>query len=601
MSNADATHRPALGSHRLLGEGVGAALLMPDGEIDWWCPDRFDADPVLWSLLDRAGARSRWRGADIASWDACPAGPTAHTTVRVGDRRVELWDGLVALEWGSALIRLVRPCEGRVSLTHELSAGGWGTDQRSPRTTRDGIATAGLTLVGDAGVRTSPDGVVVDAESQTWHGFAVCTAKNSLIGTADELVTLLCDAETRSRSAMSSIRLPRDHPSRATDALRVLRALTDQRSGAPVAAPTTSLPEAPGGERQFDYRYSWLRDSALALSTAVMLGHLRAGERFLEFVVELVDRVNGHLEPLTTSAGDHVPAERTVEGVAGWAGSRPVRVGNAATQQRQVDAVAAVIDAIWTFANHGGRVDGRCWGVVDRLATLIAASPWQPTSGVWEFREPRLLVSEELARWQGLDRAIRLRRRYRPWLRRPAWQRQRRLARQRVEAVVDDATGRLPQTFDVGDTTPDAATLLVPVAGFWRRRDPRLRRLVDATISALEEGAFLRRYPPADDGFAGTEGAFVPASWWAVTALATCGEIEAARARADVMCAALPPLQPEEWDAASNLALGNTPLRRDGWRDGVERGARNATAMVQPSNQRRSASTNAAGCSRWTT
>ena len=249
MSASRASHRPALGSHRLLGEGVGAALMMPDGEIDWWCPDRFDADPLLWSLLDRSGARSRWHGAEIANWDACPAGPTAHTTVRVGGCRVELWDGLIALDRGSALVRLVRSCEGQVGLIHELSAGGWGAEPRSDRTTGDVIATTGLSLVGGSGVRTGPEGIVVDAESEAWRGFAVCTVPYSLTGTVDELVALLRDAETRSRMAMSRIRLPRDHPSRVTDALRVLRALTDQCSGAPVAAPTTSLPEAPGGER----------------------------------------------------------------------------------------------------------------------------------------------------------------------------------------------------------------------------------------------------------------------------------------------------------------------------------------------------------------
>ena len=560
MAGAAALHRPALASHRLLGEGAGAALMSPDGEVDWWCPDRFEADPVLWSLLDRAGGRSRWCGAEIASWDACPAGPTARTTIRVGGRRVELWDGLVALEHGSALVRLVRCVEGSLTLRHELSAGGWRGAVASRPLTAVRLTQAGLTVVGDSNVQFGSTEICVDVVPGTWRGFALCTAPNELTGSADELANLLDEAEQRSEQAMSRIRLPRDHPSRATDALRVLRALTDHRTGAPVAAPTTSLPEAPGGDRQFDYRYSWLRDSALALSTAVMLGHLRAGERFLEFLVDLVDRVGRHLEPLTTADGDHVPDERTVDGVAGWAESRPVRVGNAARGQRQIDSLAAVIDAIWAYSNHGGRVDRRCWGVVDRLATLLAETPWQPTSGIWEIREPRLLVSEELARWHGLDRALRLRRRYRPWLRRQAWRQQRRLARERVEGAVDEATGRLPQTFEPGDETPDAATLNVALAGFWRRHDRRLRRLVLATIDALEEGSFLRRYPPTDDGFDGTEVAFLPASWWAVSALAMIGELDAARERADVMCAALPPLQPEEWDPTSSEALGNTPL-----------------------------------------
>ena len=101
VTAAAATHRPPLGSHRLLGHGVGAALVRIDGEVDWWCPDRFEATPLLWSLLDRDGGCSRWRDAAAAAWDGCPAGPTATTTVRVGEHRVELWDGLVACGAGS--------------------------------------------------------------------------------------------------------------------------------------------------------------------------------------------------------------------------------------------------------------------------------------------------------------------------------------------------------------------------------------------------------------------------------------------------------------------------------------------------------------------
>jgi hypothetical protein len=543
-------HRPSLGSHRLLGEGLGAALIRPDGEIDWWCPDRFEAEPLMWSLLDPNGGRSRWCGASIASWDGCPAGPTSHTTVRVDGQRVRLWDGLVTSGDHSVLIRLARSEEAPVPLRFELSLGGF---DREPTWSPEGAERSPhgrLTMSG-------PSRPIV-AEQHRWTGIAISPSGRSF--TTDELIRMLERAERRDRQAMDRISLPRRHPSRATDALRVLRALTDPRSGAPVAAPTTSLPEAPGGQRQFDYRYSWLRDSALAVSTATLLGHLGAAGDYLDFVADLLDREGSHLTPLTRSSGGPVPTERDVDGIEGWASSRPVRIGNAATDQRQLDAVASVIDAVSIYAFGGGRFTRRRRAMVEHLAALLAETPPGPSSGIWELRKPAHLVSEELARWHGLDRALTLMSRRRPWRRHPDWQAARAAARTRVEAAWDDASGLLPQCFDATDVTPDAATLLAATGHFWERDDPRLRRHVRGLIAALEEGPFLRRYPPADDGFAGREHTFLPVAWWAVTALAMIGDVDAAQHRADALCAQLPSLQPEEWDVGAGMALGNFPL-----------------------------------------
>ena len=158
---------------------------------------------------------------------------------------------------------------------------------------------------------------------------------------------------------------------------------------------------------------------------------------------------------------------------------------------------------------------------------------------MWELRDPQSLVSEELARWAGLDRATRLRRRYRPWQRRVGWADGMRLARARVEAALDETTGLFPQAFGGDPMVTDATSLLAAINGFFDRDDPRLKRLVRATIEALGEGDFMRRYPPADDGFIGREACFVPASWWAVSALAIIGELAEAVRRADGMCAQL--------------------------------------------------------------
>ena len=578
MTVGDDAHRPPIGSHRLLGRGRGCALIRPDAEIDWWCPNRFDAEPAMWSLLDAEGGCSRWVGALAATWDGRPAGPTARGVIRIGDRRVETWDGLVARGRGTLLVRLVRAdgdARAAVPLrvSNDVALGGfesawceWRVDDAPRSGATEACRTAGavtFTVVG--GRCASRDGVSlrvdVDVDARRWRGFAIAADVDAaVLPEPDGLVELMQAAEADDDRSMSRVLLPRVHPSRGTDALRVLHALTDADTGAPAASATTSLPEAVGGDRQFDYRFSWLRDSGLAVATAALLGHVDASQDYVRFVARLLDRAGEHLGPLTTTSGDAVPAERSLPWIAGWGGSRPVRVGNEAAAQRQLDAVATVVEAVSVHVQCGGRMDRTTWSVVERMADLLVKAPEGASSGIWEFREPARLTSEELARWIGLHRAVRMLRWYRPWMRRPDWVRGRDAARARVEAAYDEASGMLRRSVDDDAVVADAATLMAALCGFWPARDRRTHRLVTATVRALENGAFLYRYLPFDDGFRGVEGAFVPASWWAVGALAAVGEVGEAERRADSMCAQLPPLQPEEWDVEAGTGLGNTPL-----------------------------------------
>lgn len=513
MNAAEATQQPVRSIHRLLGQGRGAALIDPRGTIDWWCPERFDAEPLLWALLDRDGAASTWIGAELATWDERPAGPTAHTTVRIGGCRMELWDGLVDLGDGSALIRLIRGPNDGHGVENVVGIGGFGGSVVPSGSVR-------AIAVGAAGVFTDGDVVRcrLETSSSEWRGFALVMGASTVDDGTDWAVEALRRAERDDARSMRDVRLPHYHPQRATDALHVLHAMTDAGSGAPVAAVTTSLPEAIGATRNYDYRYSWLRDAAYAVATASLLGHLDASRRYLGFLGELRDRYGEHVMPLTTSDGEPVPAEREVPDVEGWAGSQPVRTGNAAAGQRQLDAVATALEAIWVHLSNGGAGGREVWLLVDWLAELLVRAPMEPTSGIWELREPQLLVTEELARWVGLDHAIRAQRLLRPWSRRPSWHTMRAVARRRVEGAFDDTTGLIPQSFD-GATTPDAALLLAATNGFFRQGDPRLARLVRGLIAALDEGPFLRRYPPLSDGLDGREGSFLPASWWAVSAL----------------------------------------------------------------------------------
>ncbi len=379
----------------------------------------------------------------------------------------------------------------------------------------------------------------------------------------ETLAAELSEAEDEHRRYLDRATLPRAGRStgRAEDALAVLRACTYGPTGAVVAAPTTSLPEVPGADRQFDYRYTWLRDSSLAVSVASLLGRGDLAGRYLKFVVGQAQEAKVPSGPMTDVRGETVPAERVVAGVAGWDASQPVRVGNGAADQVQYDSLGLLVEAISVFVQLGGSLDRATWRLVKQLADRAAEADHEPTSGIWELRAPRLLVSADIGRWITLDRALWIARIRRPWARRRRWAKGRAAARERVVAALDDQGG-LPQAYEgPGSHEDDASALMAVVFGLLGPKDPGAGRLVDAVIHRLGSWPLLYRYQPGgDDGFQGREAAFVPASWWAVSALARLGRVEEAEARMAALDRVLPRLQPEELDPQSHVALGNTPL-----------------------------------------
>lgn len=339
----------------------------------------------------------------------------------------------------------------------------------------------------------------------------------------------------------------------------MLDACTYRPTGAVVASATTSLPEAPGADRQFDYRYCWLRDAALAASVASLLGRRDSAWDHLRFLCQVVGDEPQLCAPVVTVRGDDVPVEREVDGVAGWGGSRPVRVGNAAADQLQYDAWGLVVEAVSVHLQTGGALDETVWTMVRTLADHVAGGQAEPSHGIWELREARLLVSGDIGRWLVLDRAIWIARGWRPLARRAHWKRARARIRARVVGAIGES-GRLPQVYDDGQR-PDASALMAALFGLVSRRDPRAARLVAAALEDLAAGPFLYRYPPGgDDGFAGIEATFLPMAWWAVGALAVTGDLRAAQERADELCARLPRLLSEEIDPIDGRSLGNVPL-----------------------------------------
>ncbi len=552
---------PPIADHRVLSDGRSAALLRPDGEVDWWCAPAFDSPPLAWSLLDPGGGLCRWRLQRPVDAHPAPAGPVATTTLDVGSGRVTCRDGLVGVDDGAvALVRLVRSVEGRVQVTHELRLGGFNAAWATWSDTSASVDGATIALLGDAAPVVHGPWVRHDlvAEPGAWTGLAVVVGGRGDTSLG-QLVTRLDEAERRFSAALAGARLPRSHPDRACDALAVLRSCTYGPTGAIVASPATSLPEAPGGDRQWDYRYCWLRDAGLAASVAALLGDRDAADGYLAFVRGLAGDAAPRA-PLVTIRGGPVPPEQEVEGVAGWGGARPVRVGNGAATQLQYDALGLVVEAVSVFLQTGGRLDEETWRLVRTIADEVAAEPARPSSGIWELRDERNLTSGDIGRWLALDRAIWIGRGWRPRARRRHWKRARAQVRDRVLGALR-SDGRLPQAYGEDPPRADAAALMVPMFGMLSRRDRRAHALVDAVLADLDAAPFLYRYEPdGHDGFSPGEGAFLPVTWWAVSALASLGRVDEARARLDQLCARLPRLLAEEVDPMTGAALGNIPL-----------------------------------------
>nr|QEO74155.1 hypothetical protein [uncultured bacterium] len=573
------TTRPAIGDYGLVGDTRTAALVSAGGSVDWMCVPRFDGAPLFGGLVDaeRGGSftleldgvvNSRRRYLDGSAVLRTDVETTTGSARRVDAMIAEVRGTLLPQ---NLLIRRVECLYGdvalRVCFDPRLGLPGRAPD-RVRRIDDDVVCEWGALAVSigcSLGLRIEPGRPVEvrlgAGESATFTISVAdrCPLASVSPGTAADLV-----AETDRWWREWSSRVEYEGPYReaVVRSLITLRLLTYSPSGAPVAAPTTSLPEAVGAGRNWDYRYAWPRDASIGLVAFLSTGNSGLAHSFMHWLLHASRLTRPRLRVLYDVHGRPAPAEREIA-VSGYQDSTPVRIGNDATAQHQLDVYGWVVDAAWLLDRSGHRLHGETWRAVAGFADYVASVWREPDAGIWEVRgDPAHYVHSKLMAWLALDRAARLARG-----RRVRRARVERWARERdavASWVRENGVDRERNTlvWKAGSKETDAALLLLPVLRF----EPPGSALVSGTIDAirhdLETGDGLTlRYPRLSDALEGEEGAFFPCSFWLVQALAHAGRRDEAAEMFESLLSHANDvgLFGEEVDPETKETLGNFP------------------------------------------
>ncbi len=570
----------AIEDYGLLGDTRTAALVGSDGSVDWLCIPRFDGAPVFGRLVG---------GATAGSFRLAPGGPaevvsrryrrdsaTLETTWRTASGRLTLTEGMVAEVGGrllpaTMLVRRLSSPDGPVEAVIDFDPR-LGEARRPPRIEHRGevLVCSWSTLA--VGLRTSPAVALQPAEPQVLT-ITPDQPFTCVMSVADREPLVYVDPEAawaalqgdeaRWQAWCDGIDPELPHREAVVRSLLTLRLLTYSPSGAPVAAPTTSLPEVLGGVRNWDYRYAWPRDASIGIDAFLGVGKQEEARAFMAWLLSATRLDRPRLPVLLTLHGKHPRSERELAGWPGYAGSAPVRWGNAAADQHQLDGYGWVLDAAWRLSEAGHRLYSETWRTMAGFADQVADRWREPDAGIWEVRsDDTHHVHSKLMAWLALDRALRIAVHHRtPARRTRRWEIERAALRSEIEQQgFDEDAGTYTRSY--GSTDTDAALLILPQLGFHPPGSSRIRGTIDAVARELGTGAVLMyRYPPGRDGLPGTEGAFLPCSFWLVQALARSGRAREADALFQRLLALASPLglYAEEMDPATQLHLGNYP------------------------------------------
>jgi GH15 family glucan-1,4-alpha-glucosidase len=586
---------PPIADYAFLSDCHTGALVAPDGSVDWLCIPRFDSPSVFGSLLDRQAGSFRFgpfgfshptrrvyeSGTNVltTTWRTPTGWLQVRDALTMGPRQGE--DTITPhtrppadADADHLLVRTIECLEGRSEV--DLVCEPVFDYGRAPAewTLVDGSRHAADATGGGVTFRLQTD-MALGIEGNRVRARHVLTPGDKAfcsLSWAEGLASPqdIDDAEARLtattrywRDWLAGSRIP-DHQwlQPIQRSALTIKGLTYMPTGATVAALTTSLPETPGGERNWDYRFTWMRDATFTLQALHYLNLDWEADEFMQFVADLEANEDGALQIMYGIDGRRDLTESTLDELSGYAGARPVRVGNGAFDQRQNDVYGAVLDSILLHTHRSARLPRRLWPIVQNQAACAMRVWREPDQGIWEARgAPQHYVSSKLMCWVALDRASKLAGVRGDPASRDAWQAT--ADEIRADILEHGVSERkvLKQHYETDAL--DASVLLAAMFGFLPRDDERLRATVLAIAEELTEDGFVLRYrtEETDDGLSGKEGTFLICSFWLVSALAVVGQLQRARDLMERLLRIASPLglYAEEFDAGTGRHLGNFP------------------------------------------
>lgn len=561
--------------YAMIGDCQTAALVGRDGSIDWLCWPRFDSASCFGRILGRE-ENGRWL---IAPTDATALAERRYrdktlileTHYETADGAAVVIDLMPAMRPQCHLVRIVRGLHGSVRFRTELIIRpNYGVAIPWVRRTKDGSLSA---VVGpDALILRS----VVNLEPE---GRSHCAAFTVSAGESEEFVLsyhlsfqpppdpiqaakVLAHTEKRWQDWTAAFNGRSRYKAAVLQSLITLRALIYEPSGAIVAAPTASLPEEIGGSRNWDYRYCWLRDATFTLMALMNGGYVNEAKRWRTWLLHAVGGDPSQIQIMYGIGGEQRIPEFEIGGLAGYENSAPVRIGNAAAGQLQIDIYGELLDALYQARKRGLTADDDDWTVQIELLKHLEEVWREKDKGIWEVRgESKHFVYSKVMAWVAFDRAIKTVEEF--GLQGPVerW----RTLRAKIHDEVcargwNEKIGAFTQSYD--SQKLDASILLVPLTGFLAPDDDRIRRTVEAVEKHLMKDGFIRRYvTDRDDGLEGGEGAFIACSFWFVDNLVLIGRKDDARAMFERLIGIATDLGflSEEYDVKARRLVGNFP------------------------------------------
>jgi alpha,alpha-trehalase len=590
---------PPIAEYGFLSDCATCALVAPSGNVEWLCLPRFDSPSVFGAILDRDAGMFRlgpdavnvpasrrylpgtmvletsWgtKGGWIIVRDVLLIGPWHHEEDRSNTHRRSPTD----YDADHVLLRLVRCVNGQVQVNLDCApafdygraVARWAYDgpgYHEAVAHGDGVDTM-LRLTTD--MRVGFEGSVATARTLMKEGDKLFAALSwsdhppEPPRTYDEAYSRLVWTAHHWQHWLDHAEFP-DHPWRTflQRSALTLKGLSYAPTGALVAAATTSLPETPGGERNWDYRYTWIRDATFMLWGLYTLGFDWEANDFFHFLADVAEAEQGKLQIMYGVGGESDLPEITLDHLSGYEGARPVRVGNAAHKQIQHDVWGAILDSFYLHTKSRDQLPERVWPILVKQVESALDHWREPDHGVWEIRgEPKHFTSSKLMCWVAADRGARLAEIRGDLEYAARWQSAADEIKADICANALDERGVFCQHYDT--TALDASVLLMPLVRFLPPDDERIRATVFAIADELTIDGLVLRYrtDETDDGLEGEEGSFTICSFWLVSALTEIGELERARNLCEKLLSYASPLQlyAEEIDPRSGRHLGNFP------------------------------------------